>query len=360
MQGSEALEIVSSGAALVRIENDTMLQVAMQRPRDEKKVLDGALAELDLVPEDAEVAYYSLPYKERRQGGGFRIAKVEGPSIKAAMALARRWGNCSTTARITDDTDEAVVLDGVFLDLETNFRSSRPFRVAKTFKLRNGKVIPLQERRLDNAVQAGASKAMRNAIVGGLPAYLVNKYVAKAQFLTVGDLKKPAEPEKIEAVKKAFARYRVTEAQLEKYVDAPVADWKGREIADLRGLYNGLKDEQITVEEAFGQLDDDETSSGDGSGQSEPGRDPNAGGKAISEPQIKRLFARASAAGHEREAVVGWIHNRYQCRVEDLPKSVYEAVIARLDNTNALGSLDGDALPASPEGQKREDEVPFE
>ncbi len=360
MQGSEALEIVSSGAALVRIENDTMLQVAMQRPRDEKKVLDGALAELDLVPEDAEVAYYSLPYKERRQGGGYRIAKVEGPSIKAAMALARRWGNCSTTARITDDTDEAVVLDGVFLDLETNFRSSRPFRVAKSFKLRNGKVIPLQERRLDNAVQAGASKAMRNAIVGGLPAYLVNKYVAKAQFLTVGDLKKPAEPEKIEAVKKAFARYRVTEAQLEKYVDVPVADWKGREIADLRGLYNGLKDEQITVEEAFGQLDDDETGGGDGSGSGEPGRDPNAGGKAISEPQIKRLFARASAAGHEREAVVGWIHNRYQCRVEDLPKSVYEAVIARLDNTSALGSLDGDTLPPSPAGQKREDEVPFE
>jgi len=87
---SAAESLVAQGAQIMRIENDSMLAVAVQRPRDEQKVITGALKELELVPEEAAKAFYEIPYQETLPDGEKRTVKVSGPSIKAAMALARR------------------------------------------------------------------------------------------------------------------------------------------------------------------------------------------------------------------------------------------------------------------------------
>lgn len=366
MQGNEAYELVSQGAALMRVENDSMLQVAVQRPRDEQRIVKGALAELDLVPEEAKLAYYSLPFKERQQGGGFKVVKVEGPSIKAAMALARRWGNCTATARILNDGPDAMELEGVFIDMESNFRVCRPFRVSKTFTTRQKQTYTLDARRLDNAVQAGASKAIRNAILAGLPAYLVNAYDKKAREIVGGKLDAVADAKTIDAVLRAFEKMHVTKEQLERYAETPAEKWTGTEIADLRGLWNAIRDGQISSAEAFAEPEE-----GDPEPQRKSETDAGVAEKPISEPQLKRLFARAAAANHDRERVLGWIHNRYGCRVEDIPRSKYEAIVHRLDNVTPLGDLPDDVAPVaaadpapadggSPEGQKTEAEIPFE
>src|SRR5262245_1594398 len=88
-----ATALVAQGATMIRVENETLTAAAMQRPRDEAKAIEGALRELDLVPEEAHVAYYSIPYRdtdERNQRGGkARMTYVEGPSVHAARALMR-------------------------------------------------------------------------------------------------------------------------------------------------------------------------------------------------------------------------------------------------------------------------------
>jgi hypothetical protein len=250
---SDAAELVRQGQALMRVENETMLLVATQRPRNEGKVLAAALAELELVPEEASKAYYSIPFRDRAPGTRqVRITKVEGPSIKAAMALARRWGNCSATARILNEDVDGYDIEGVFIDFETNFRIARPFRVSKLLKLRGGRVVTLDPRRAVQAIQAGASKAIRNAILAGLPAFLVNGYDKKARQLVGGDLDKKAAPATVQGAVKAFAKWNVTQEQLEHYVELKAADWTGTNIAELRGLYNAIVDEQTTVEEVFG------------------------------------------------------------------------------------------------------------
>jgi len=63
----------------------TSYDQAKAYPRDIDKAINGAMKELEVVPELASKAYYSIPYKEG--GGGTHMA--EGLSIKAAMALAR-------------------------------------------------------------------------------------------------------------------------------------------------------------------------------------------------------------------------------------------------------------------------------
>ena len=247
MGGAAAL--VSQGEAIVRIENETLMQVAIQRPRDEQKVLDGALKELDLVPEEAASAYYTIPYKDTQSG---QQQMVEGPSIKAAMALARRWGNCSAAARVLSEDATGINVEGVFIDFESSFRVLRPHRVSRFLKRRDGRVLELTPDRLQMATQAGASKALRNAILAGLPAYLVNTYFKRAKTIVAGGKldERPTQPEIDKAVR-AFAPYNVTAEQLEKNLELARPHWTRESIATLRGLYTALKDGQTTVEEAF-------------------------------------------------------------------------------------------------------------
>jgi hypothetical protein len=249
--GSDAAALVAQGVTLMRVENESMLAVAIQRPRDEKKVLKGAIDELHMVPEEAKRAYYSIPYKERQPDGSQKIVNVEGPSIKAAMALARRWGNCSVTCRSLNEDQTGADLAGIFIDFETNFRVERPMRVSKVMKRRSGGTYTLDPQRWLAALQAGASKAARNATINGLPSYLVAAFLKQARTIAAGDPESKADPKKVAGTLKAFERFGVTQAMLEKYVEAPLADWMGDHLATLIGLGNAIKDGQLTVAEAF-------------------------------------------------------------------------------------------------------------
>jgi len=251
-QGQQAIELVAQGATLMRVENETMMSAAVQRPRDEAAIVKASLRELDLVPEEAHRAFYSIPYKERQPGGAVKIVRVEGPSIKAAMALARRWGNCTVTCRVLSEDDGGFDLEGVFVDMETNFRIARPQRVAKVFKRRTGQLDTLSPERQAMAIQAGASKAIRGAILAGLPAYLVGAYDRKARQIVGGNLEQPAPAKVVQAVQAAFEAHAVTLAQLEQYAGVPSAAWTGTHVADLRGLWNAIQDGQTTVAEVFG------------------------------------------------------------------------------------------------------------
>jgi len=247
----EVLPAIHQGAALIRIENEVLIQAAIQRPRDEAKIVTAALKELELVPEQAAKAFYSIPYKERQKGGGFRVIKVEGPSIKAAMSLARRWGNCTVTARILNEDDTGWDVEGVFIDLETSFRLSRPQRVTKYLKRRDGSIDFLSPERQVMVLQSGASKAIRNATLAALPPYLVEAYLEKAKAIVGGKLDAVADQKTINAVTAAFTRLNVTPEELHTYVGLPAEKWTGTEVADLRGLWNAISDGQVTVEEIF-------------------------------------------------------------------------------------------------------------
>jgi len=245
--------LVAQGAAVVKVENEMLQSVALQRPRDEQSVVEGALRELELVPDSAGKAYYSIPYKQDRPDGRTKIQNVEGPSINAAMSLARRWGNCTVGARVLHEDEGGFDVEGFFLDLETNFRVARPVRVSKFYKPRGGR----EARRLTPdrevmAVQSGSSKAMRNAILAGLPSYLVDAYDRRAREIVGGNLDGLADKKDIDASLSFFAKtWGATQEQLEQYLEKPAAEWTGQDIAYLRGLVTALNDRQATPEEIF-------------------------------------------------------------------------------------------------------------
>lgn len=239
---------VAQGQVLMEADAKVARQQAKAFPRQEDKILKGALAELDLVPEMAAKAYYSIPFVDRKTN---KTNLVQGLSIGSAISLARRWGNCATTVRCIGDDDGGWDLEGIFIDFETNFHCGRPGRGSKLGRS-GAKVYLLDERRQAMAFGAAASKAQRNAALAGLPTYLKEAYFAKARQLAGGDPDTPADPKRVVACIKAFAKLGVTQEQIENNVGKPSAEWSGDDVANLRGLWNAINDENITVAEAFG------------------------------------------------------------------------------------------------------------
>ena len=100
-----AMELVSSGAALVKLENTTQMQIAAQRPRNEDRVLSAALAELERYPSMADEAIYSKPVGKDPNTNAMKY--VEGLSIRAAESLANRWANSAYACDVSSPSTSA-------------------------------------------------------------------------------------------------------------------------------------------------------------------------------------------------------------------------------------------------------------
>ncbi len=239
LEGGEAL--VASGATLMRVEHDAMLAVSVQRPRNKGKVLAEVLSDLEIVPSLASRCYYTIPYKDRGT-----TVHVTGPSIHAARNLARAWGNCAAKAVVIGEDSEKVTLAGVFVDLETNVRFERPQTVSRYLKRRDGRREHLADHKLIQAIQAGASKAERNAILAGLPDWLVQSYDTKARKLAAD-----ATRQQLSKLLEAFLEFGVRRDVLESHIGCALENATDEQLADLRGIYAALRDKQATPEEIF-------------------------------------------------------------------------------------------------------------
>ena len=233
-----------------------MMEGAWSNPRDLEKVKANCFKELEIVPGLAARAYYSIPYNDK--GGGKSL--VEGPSIKAAMTLARNWHNCFNDGRVVDEDKSNYYVNGIFFDLEANLTTIRQIKVSKFYKPKGSQgVVPRNADMMYLAVQAGISKAVRNAILASLPDWLVQAYFNKAKQLVINPPKEQGkETESIQVrVQKGKAiickEFKVTADEMEAYItnNADCYEDDASLLTHLLGLFNGLKDGQINVDQVF-------------------------------------------------------------------------------------------------------------
>lgn len=241
--------VARSGNLQAQSEMEALMLMAHRFPRNPDAIAKDALAELDLMPEFAKTAYYSIPYNDGFGG----VTMVEGPSIKAAMTLARRWGLGSNGARIVEDEDERVIVEGVFIDYQTGMRTVRQVSVPKKqWSKKQSRFIQLAPDRLNLAIEAGKSKAVRNAILASLPAAIVQAYYNKAREVvarTAGESKQKA----LASLCSELVRLGATREQVSKLCEQPA--FKGRSmdhlISNLKGLINALEEKQVTLDEVI-------------------------------------------------------------------------------------------------------------
>jgi hypothetical protein len=240
-ESAESLkDLLSEGAMIVKLTNDTQQAMAVAHPRDKMHVKEMAIEELNMMPELAVQNYYSITYKNSPK-------PVEGASIRAAQNLRQVWGHC--TAHVQADpaweNDESIYITGTFIDFQSNVSCSRPFRISK-WRKEHGKMVKLGGAQLEQAFQAGVSKCERNVIFDGLPAWLVQTYYNESRRLAALDTKR--DPDKM---LKAYAALGVTKEQLEAYTGCELSKMEDGQWADLRGLYNSLRDGERKVADVF-------------------------------------------------------------------------------------------------------------
>ncbi len=259
---------VSAGAGM-SVEIATLRSIALQQPRNEKKIAEKSLQELEMFPEFAEKAFYSIPFKKREKGpnGKYteKIVYVEGNSIKAAMSLTRKWGNCLTLGRILSQDEERITVAGIFYDAETNMFTVRSLPVSRVYiDARNGTVIPLKEDRLKKAIAAEMSKAVRNAALASLPEALTEAYFSKAKTIAAQvkgnttEEKQKSFTERLQTMRDKFEEVGVDRKILGEFLlkDKSYNNLKTDEekIARMIGIYNSIKDGQAQAHEYFGEF----------------------------------------------------------------------------------------------------------
>lgn len=227
---------------LARAEIDQQIATAHAYPRSLKRFMDECLQMATLNEKIAGECIYALPRKS--QDGG--VKNIEGPSARLAEIVASAWGNCRAGARVVDEGPEFITAQGVFHDLERN--------VAITYEVRR-RITDKAGRRFSSDMiavtgNAASSIALRNAVFKGIPKAFWSSIYEAARTTAVGNAQTIANKrstalglmQKLGATpEKVFAFLGVKGEQ----------DITLDHLATLRGILNSIRDEEITVEEAF-------------------------------------------------------------------------------------------------------------
>lgn len=251
MKDTEALEteLVPQSVSVIRAETETQTSIARMYPRDIKQAVQRALAEID-DKDFATTLYYSIPRRKRQSDGSYKNIFIEGDSIRCAMLAVRHYGNCAAAARIEQESDNSVDVIGMFHDFETNTHIRRPVRVSKWIKYRDGRVELLPLDQLHQNIQGHVSRAMRNAVLDGLPATMRRQISTQARLIAVGTQAKKWKPD-VDAICAAFSMFNIDRQRIESFLGKTLEKLTLEDNINLRGTITALKDGQIKPAEAF-------------------------------------------------------------------------------------------------------------
>lgn len=253
---AEVVEQAVSKDPIVRSQGTVLQMIKVQTPlhsslEQKKKILKSALEELELCPSLAEKSYYTIPFKNRKTN---EVVNIQGPSVSSARTLRRLWGNCAAQAVILNEDDEYVTVEGRFVDAETNTMYATQLKVPKFYYSSDThQKIPLTGDALTKAIQAGLSKAERNATFACLPDWLKEMYYQKAREIAVG-YKKGKRVESLDKVLEkiisSFQVLGVSKEMIDQYINMK-GGLTEEVVADLRGIYNAISEGEAKIEEIF-------------------------------------------------------------------------------------------------------------
>ena len=260
--------------------------MAMQRPRNLSKARAQLLADCKR-PAFAEAAIYRKPV-----GDG-----VEGPSIRMAEAAARAMTNVlCEVASIYDDAHKRIVRVSA-TDLESNVTYPMDVTIAKTIerskpmpgrrvvdKRKNSRgydvfVIEATDEEILDKERAVASKAMRTCLLRLIPGDILEEAMEQCYRTRQQELQANL-PESRAKMQSAFASVGVTDEQLRAYLGHALSDVTVQELADMRAVFNAIKDRETTWAEVMDAR--------------RPASDSTADSSA---PLAEKLGAKAAAVG---------------------------------------------------------------
>lgn len=244
---SEDLEVLppSASEALESAAVNSQIATAKRYPRSLQLFKSRAIDMACLDDETAESCLYRRPVGKKDGVQQF----AEGMSIRMAEIVGASYGNLRVQAQIIEQTPRFVRARGTAIDLESNYASSS--EVIEATVKRDG--TPYDERMRIVIAKAALSKAKRDATFSVVPRALAKPVETAVRNLLMGDS---------EALTKRRAKVVAWISKLgidPKRVYGAIglkgeADLGVEHLEHLTGLRTALKDNEVTIDEAFPDL----------------------------------------------------------------------------------------------------------
>jgi hypothetical protein len=168
-------------------------------------------------------------------------ARIEGPSINLAKAMARLWGNLDYGIRELTQEDGSSTMEAYCWDLETNTKERRVFHLPHERKAR-GEIHRLEDPRDVYELTANmGARRLRACILGIIPDDITEAAVKQINKTLTGGDDTPIK-DKVRQMLVAFQEYGVTAPMIEKYLGHKKDAATPQQLANLRKIYNSIKD----------------------------------------------------------------------------------------------------------------------
>lgn len=242
-------EVDAATAGLVAAaEINQQIATAKRYPRSIKKFIDLATELATLNDDVAKECIYALPRKERDDQGNYVTKVIEGPSARFAEILGSAWGNAHAATRVVSDQGDFIVAQGVFWDLERNWKVMR--EVQRRITTKSGQRFSADM--VGVTGNAASSIALRNAILAGVPKALWQQVFARARHVVMGDFKTLAK--RRDDAFASFVSYGLDKAQVCHIIGVAGPQDVGLEqLTTLVGLLTALKDGSTTAEQLLAE-----------------------------------------------------------------------------------------------------------
>jgi hypothetical protein len=226
----------SAVTGITSAEIETQIATARAYPRDIEAACKRTCDLACLDEDTAQACWYRLERGEK---------PIEGPSVRLAEIAVSQWGNLRTGARITAETDQHVIAQGVFHDLETNVAIT--VEVKRSIVGRYGRYSPDMIVVTSNAACA---IAFRNVVFKGIPAAFINKAYEAARKYAIGDANQL--PDRVKKMVKAYDSIGVTDDELLSYIERKSeSDITLDDVARMLGIFNSIKEGQTSTDVVF-------------------------------------------------------------------------------------------------------------
>lgn len=218
------------------------MTIAKRFPRVYEQSYSRAMAECRR-PALAEVAVYQYS-----RGG----SAVTGPSIRLAETLARAYGNMDFGIVELERRNGASTVMAFAVDLETNTRRTLTFEVKHVRDTKQGRKILTDERDIYEMVANQGARRQRSCMLALLPGDLVEDAVLQCRKTVETAGANVPMAEKVKKLASAFGSLGISVEMLKvKAKVQELAMLSEQQYADLRGLFNAIREGAVLAADAF-------------------------------------------------------------------------------------------------------------
>jgi hypothetical protein len=185
--------------------------------------------------------FYRIPFKDRKTG---RTTYAEGPSIKLANDLGRIYGACDVDSWVSAEGIDFWEITARFIDLESGFSLTRPFRQRKNVSRIGGSD---DARRDETGFSIGVSKAERNVVVNALQTFADFAF-EEARNALVDKIGRDVDGWRRKIIERLSGM--VALERVEAVIGRAAQDWLP-DIARVAAMGKAIKDGMATLDETF-------------------------------------------------------------------------------------------------------------